>query len=181
MLAGELHETALLGMTCVVDLDSRADIVIRDRLSCDLFQFFANVRILADRKCKAVQIETVLRMSEENDGHLVAHGDTDILAHGAERITDSGCDHAVKAVHRAVQQHLDSELRDRAVECRAVLFRSADGLLIGSPHAEGDHSRRVNKFFRCIVGKDADSLFPLCLIGAQLSSGRLRNLIKFLE
>ena len=90
--------------------------------------------VLIDTELKTEVLETVLRMCQEDNGHLLAHSYTEVLAHRTKSITDSRCDNTIQLIHSTIQQHLQCQLSDGVVEGRAVLFCTADVLIVGTPH-----------------------------------------------
>ena len=136
--------------------------------------------VLVHAELDAELVKSVLRMSQEDGGHLLAHGDTDVLGHRTQGIADGGGDDAVQVIHGAVQQHLQRQLCDSAVECRAVFLRAGNALGVGAPDSHRDHAGSVHQLFRSVVRKNADDLLALCFIFLQLSLRGSGDFSKFL-
>ena len=168
VLACELHKTARRTAVTVVELDARLQCLRRNCLRSNLLELALDLVILVHRELQTPLRETVLRMCEEDGRHLAAHCHADVLGHRAQRIADGRRNHAVQLIEGAVQQHLETQLRNRAVERRAVLLCHADGLVVCTPDAHRHHACRIDKLFRRVVRKHTDDLLALCLILLQL-------------
>ena len=181
MLAGQLDESPAGGAAAVHHLDSGPQVVIGDLLAGNLLQLRLDVHVLVHRELQAESGLAVLGMGQEDAGQLVAHGHADVLAHGPQGITDGGGDDAVQLIQGAVQQHLQRQLGDGAVEGGAVLLSQSNGLLVASPDAHGHHAGGHHQLGRGIVGQHSDHLFALLLVLAQHTVGVLGILLELVQ
>ena len=179
--ARELDELAAGGTGLVVDLDGLGNVLALDLVAGDLLQLALDMVILIHAELLAEVGEAVLGMGEEDAGQLLAHGDADVLAHGAQRVADGRGDNAVQQIHRAVEQHLEVELGDGAIEGRAVFLGALLGLVVAAPHAERHHTGGVNQLFGGVIRHHADALFACVLIGLELALGIGGNSGKFIN
>ena len=180
VLVCELHEATRRTAIAIVKLDARLECLRGNCLRSNLLKLTLDLVILIHRELQAPLLKTVLRVCEEDGRHLVTHCDTDVLRHRAQRITYGRRDHAVQLIEGAVQQHLKSELCNRAIESCAVLLRHTDGLVVCTPDTHRHHACRIDKLFRHVVRKHANDLLALCLILLQLRlrmSGNRRKLL----
>jgi hypothetical protein len=94
-------------------------------------------------------------MRQENDLHLIAHRNPEVLRHRAQGITDGGGDDAVELIHRTVEQHLKGKLRNGAVEGGTVLLGTVDGLGVAAPDSHRHNAGGIDELLGSIVGQDA--------------------------
>ena len=102
VLVGQLHELAAGRTALIVNLDGIPDGLVGNLLAGNLLQVSLHVVVLVCTELESELLETVLRMSQEDNLHLVAHGYAVVLAHGAQGIADGRGDDAVQLVHGAV-------------------------------------------------------------------------------
>ncbi len=181
VVACELDELAAGGAGLVVDLDGRGDILALDLVTGDLFKTGLDVVVLIEAELLAPVGEAVLGMGEEDAGQLLAHGDADVLAHGAQRVADGRGDDAVQQIHRAVEQHLEVELGNGAIEGRAVFLGALLGLAVAAPHAERHHAGGIDQLLGGVIRHHADALLPRIFTGLELRLGICSNGGKFLH
>ena len=144
-------------------------------------QLLQHTAVLVLAELNAPIGEAVLGMSQEDAGDLAAHGNAEVLAHGAQSIADGGSDQSIQLIHGAVQQHFQSQLSDGAVEGSAVFLGANDGLIVGTPDAHGHHTGGVNQLLGSVVGQHANNLLALVLELLQLGSRVGSNGRKFLN
>ena len=181
VVACELDELTAGSAGLVVDLDGRGNVLALDLVTGDLFKTGLDVVVLIQAELLAPVGKAVLRMGEEDARQLLAHGDADVLAHGAQRVADGRGNDTVQQIHRAVEQHLEVELGDGAIEGRAVFLGALLGLVVAAPHAERHHTGGVNQLFGGVIRHHADALFACVLIGLELALGIGGNSGKFIN
>ena len=156
-------------------------VVVGDGLAGDLLQLALHVHVLVHGELQAEGGLTVLGVSQEDAGQLALHGHAVVLAHGAQGVADGGGDDAVQLIQSTVQQHLQGQLADGAVESGAVLLGQGDGLLVAAPDAHGHHAGGYHQLHRGVVGQNADDLLPLLLILGEDPMGVLGILFKLVQ
>ena len=181
MLVGQLHEGAAGGAVLVHHLDGGAQIVIGDGLAGDLLQLSLDVLILVHGELQAEGGLALLGMGQEDAGQLALHGHAEVLAHGAQGVADGGGNEAVQLIQSAVQQHLQGQLSDGAVEGGAVLLGMGDGLLVAAPDAHGHHAGGNHQLRGSVVGQHADDLLTFLLVLGEDPVRMLGNLRKLVQ
>ena len=139
------------------------------------------MHVLVHGELQAESGLTVLGVSQEDAGQLALHGHAEVLAHGTQGVADGGGDDAVQLIQGAVQQHLQSQLSDGAVEGSAVLLGLGDGLLVAAPDTHGHHTSGHDQLHGSKVGQHADDLLTLLLIGGDYPIGVFRTFLKLVQ
>ena len=178
MLAGQLDEVPAGGAAAVHDLDGLTQGGVGDGGARDLLQLGLHVHILVHGELQAERGTAILGVRQEDAGQLALHSHAEVLAHGAQRVADGGGDDAVQLIHGAVQQHLQGQLGDGAVEGGAVLLGHGDGLLVAAPDAHGHHTGSQDQLHRSEVRQNANDLLALVLIAGQHTMGVLGHFSK---
>ena len=136
-------------------------------MAADFFQmaFYFTVGIVGE--LLAGSVLTDLGMSQENNRHLVFHGNFEVLAHGTQGIAQYRSDDPVQTVQGAVQEHFQGQLGNGAVEGSTVFFGTDFLFAVAAPYAHGNHACCIDQFFRNIVRQAADGFFALGFIFGQ--------------
>ena len=137
--------------------------------------------ILIHSELQAESGLALLRMGQEDAGQLALHGHAEVLAHGAQSVADGGSDEAVQLIQGAIQQHLQGQLSDGAIEGGAVLLGMGDGLLVAAPDAHGNHTCSDYQLHRSVVGQHADDLLTFLLVLREDPVRMLGNLRKLVQ
>ena len=81
MLVSEFYELTAGCTALVVNLNSIKDRIVGDLVATYFLEISLNICVLLLTELKSELFETVLRMSKEDNFHLVAHSNTEVLAH----------------------------------------------------------------------------------------------------
>ena len=108
-----------------------------------------------------------LRMSQENNRHLIFHSHFEVLAHRTQGIAQDRSDDSVQAVQGAVQEHFQGQLGNGAVEGSTVFLGTDFLFAVAAPYAHGNHACSIDQFFRNVVRQAADGFLALGFIFGQ--------------
>mgnify|MGYP006970641803 CR=1 FL=1 len=108
----------------------------------------------------AGSILTDLRMSQEDNRHLVFHGNLEVLTHRTQGIAQNRRNDSVNIIEGPIKQHFEGLLSNRAVEGCTVFLGTDLLFAVAAPDSHRNHTSSIDEFFRNIVSRQPITFLP---------------------